>query len=589
MANFIEKIKEGRLRNKFILFFVFLAVTPVLVLGFSSLYFIDQSHRVDVSNLELQLINEKIEAIDKFFVNTLGLLEVTIGSSEIGEVDISDQIFFLEGLLDNNFSFTEVSFIGLNGLETSKKSKPPKEHQLVDVRHENYFKKASLGESYIGRVYFVEDEATLRIAAPVKNRSGIIIQILSAQVNLKDIVSMINSSRLGSSGYLYLTDNAGIIIAGAADIPIGKDISSAERYKNLEEKGILTGLDDHDRYLSEFSNIEVVGAGKKIEDIGWNIFAEWPTADADSVKINVSKMLVSLLFFSVIIVIILAIIFAARMVSPIKILERGTSEIAQGNFDKKVEIKTGDELEDLGFAFNEMAKGLKRLDELRKEFVFIAAHELKSPVAAIKGFASLLLDNINSMGEKEIHYASRIKQSSDRLVKLVNDILVVARSEAGRIKVELSACNPEEIINNIINEAKPLADQKIISLSYNPPEIPTKIMADVLRLGEVMMNFVSNAIKYNNINGWVKIYHEDRGEELITHVQDNGFGIPEAEQKKLFEKFFRSEMDKTRTIEGTGLGLFITKELIEKMNGKVWFKSKEGEGTTFSFSLKKEL
>jgi len=112
-------------------------------------------------------------------------------------------------------------------------------------------------------------------------------------------------------------------------------------------------------------------------------------------------------------------------------------------------------------------------------------------------------------------------------------------------------------------------------------------LADPAKLKEVITNFVSNGIKYNNEGGWVKVSHEINDKEVITHFEDNGFGISEKEQKQLFQKFFRADIGRIKSIEGTGLGLFITKELVEKMEGRVWFKSQEGKGTTFSFSLKK--
>ncbi|KKU03632.1 MAG: Signal transduction histidine kinase [Parcubacteria group bacterium GW2011_GWA2_45_30] len=291
--------------------------------------------------------------------------------------------------------------------------------------------------------------------------------------------------------------------------------------------------------------------------------------------------------FSIAAVLILAPLFAARMVKPIRALQDGAREIERGNFAGRVAIKTDDELEELGESFNHMAAGLKQLQELKNEFTFIAAHELRTPVTAIKGFLSMVFEgDAGAISEKLKQYLDPVRQANDRLIQLVNDILEIARSEAGRLKVEVSPTDMEKCVRDILIELKPLADEKKISLQYEAmPDIP-QVLADELRLKEIITNFVSNAIKYNNEGGWVKISHELKDNILVTSVADNGFGMSREEQKKVFEKFFRSDAAKIKSIQGTGLGLFITKELVEKMGGKVWFSSEEGQGTTFNFSLR---
>jgi len=172
--------------------------------------------------------------------------------------------------------------------------------------------------------------------------------------------------------------------------------------------------------------------------------------------------------------------------------------------------------------------------------------------------------------------------ANDRLIQLVNDLLEIARSEAGRLKIAVSPCDVRESIAAILTEVRPLADQRKIVLTYRELEGLPQIMADPGRVKEVIMNLVSNAIKYNREGGSVEVYHEVAGRRVIIHVEDTGMGISEAEQKRVFEKFFRSESAKVGEIEGTGLGLFITKEIVEKMGGEVWFISEEGKGSRFS-------
>ena len=589
MINFhyVYKVIFGsELRNKFILFFIILAVFPVLILGSMSLYLVDLSHRYDVSSLEMQLIDQKIEEIRKFFADTAGVMELRVGFTQRSEVDIESQQFILTGLLEENRSFQEVSFISLSGQETAKKLRHG-ESELVDVSRLPKFKNALEGKNFIGDVYYTLAGPFVTLSSPVRNRNDEIIQILSAKVSLSQISRSIESSRLGLSGYLILLDKDGVLISyPGKEIKTGADLSGLNRIKKILTGDIFDSLGKEDRYFSFLKSVPVVGAGKKIPGIEWAMLAEWPLEDADSVIRDVRNQVARLTIFSVMAVLLLAPFFASRLIRPINDLKLGAQEIERGNFERQVEIKTRDELEELGLAFNQMAKGLKRLQELKNEFVFIAAHELRTPVTAVKGYLSMLFDSESAvLSTQAKKYLNIISQSNERLIQLVNDILEIARSEAGRMQIQVSLTDIKESVRAILAEIKPLADNKKIEITYEEATSPTIVLADPMRLKEVITNFVSNAIKYNNEGGLIKIYHEIKENMLITNIEDNGFGMSQEEQNHVFEKFFRADTGKIKAIQGTGLGLFITKELVEKMNGKVWFKSEAGKGTTFSFSL----
>lgn len=182
-------------------------------------------------------------------------------------------------------------------------------------------------------------------------------------------------------------------------------------------------------------------------------------------------------------------------------------------------------------------------------------------------------------------YLDPVMQSNMRLVTLVNDLLEVARQEAGRITIQTSKIdNLGMSISAVIKELKPLADEKQITVIYDDRAVKP-VMADESRVKEVIVNLLSNAVKYTLGSGKVSIWHDIRENMLVTHVKDSGIGIPKEAQAKLFEKFYRVQDERLRHVTGTGLGLFIIKQLIEKMNGKIWFVSEPGQGTTFSFSL----
>lgn len=610
----IKFFTESPLRNRITLFFVVLSVTPLLILGMVSLYVLDIAHKHDVSNLEIQFINQKIEEIEKFFADTLGILELRVTTFQAAPIDPSQQDFLVTGLLESNSAFEEVTLVDVGGSffideatgrsiatgifiddrptvageEVAKKSRLAEDPELVDISRLPQFIEPAKGNNYIGDVHYTLSGPVITLAAPVKNKNNDIIHILTAEVNLSRLVRSVELSGLGATGYLILLDKRGYIIADGSpyDIKAGTSLVRFERVRRVLSGEILSGLDGRDIYESFFSSVPVVGAGKRISEINWVLLAEWPLADANAIIINTRNQVLFMTIFSVLAVVILASFFAVRLVKPIRALEEGTRAIEKGKFKNRINIKTGDELEDLGHAFNRMAKGLERLKELEDEFVFIAAHELRAPVTIIKGYISMIMEgSAGKVPPKMNEFLNQTNQANERLAKLVEDLLEVARSDAGRIEINLSSIDIREPIKYTIKELQSLANKKSIILSYNSYENLPNVITNSDRVKEIMVNLIGNAIKYTDDGGKIEISHEIKGKNIVTNIKDNGFGMSVEAQKKLFTKFYRINTDKTKKITGTGLGLFIVKELVKKMKGTISVKSVEGKGSTFSISF----
>jgi signal transduction histidine kinase len=230
-------------------------------------------------------------------------------------------------------------------------------------------------------------------------------------------------------------------------------------------------------------------------------------------------------------------------------------------------------------------RNLRHLDKLKDEFVYIATHELKNPVTAMRGYLSLINEGLYGEVPKKLKDPlTQLNASNQQLVTLVNDLLQIARSEAKSITIHTETVDVCSIIEAVLGSLKPLADQKKLKLTHHCLTKQLLVKADPDKLREIFNNLVSNAIKYSE-NGSISVYHIIEQGMVVTHVKDQGYGIAEKDQKKLFTRFYRVEEQVAKGIPGTGLGLFIVKQLIEKMGGRIWFTSKQGVGTTFSFSL----
>lgn len=227
-------------------------------------------------------------------------------------------------------------------------------------------------------------------------------------------------------------------------------------------------------------------------------------------------------------------------------------------------------------------------DQLKTEFVSIASHELLTPTAAIEGYLSMILDDkIVKVDPKTRDFLEKVYKSSRRLAELVKDLLQVSRIEAGRIVVDCKAFDLTEKITSAIDGIKITADQKKIDLKYDEPKgkIP-QAFADPEKVTQVITNLISNGIKYNNDGGAVTIgiEVEEKTKNIKVSVTDTGIGMSENTIAHLFEKFYRSP-EVMSYYQGTGLGLYISKNLIEKMQGKMEVKSALGQGSTFSFTI----
>lgn len=229
----------------------------------------------------------------------------------------------------------------------------------------------------------------------------------------------------------------------------------------------------------------------------------------------------------------------------------------------------------------------KELEDMKFDFVSMAAHELRTPLTSIKGYLSVYMqENRDKLSPDQKMLLDNINGSSERLTSLVENLLNVSRIERGGLTINMQQLDWLDLVKNIVNDHQSKAAEKQISLQLIPPpySIP-QIRADKLRIGEVLSNLLTNAIKYTEPNGQIRVWVELNSKEIITHVSDNGHGIPEEMQPYLFNKFFRANNKLEYGTKGNGLGLYITKSMVELHHGKIWVKSEVGKGSTFSFSL----
>ncbi|RMD59635.1 sensor histidine kinase [Candidatus Parcubacteria bacterium] len=233
-------------------------------------------------------------------------------------------------------------------------------------------------------------------------------------------------------------------------------------------------------------------------------------------------------------------------------------------------------------------KKIKEVDKMKDEFISIASHELRTPVTGIRGYSEMILDgSLGPVNDEIKRGAEMIKRASERLAVLVEDLLNVSRIEQGRIKLNLQKQNVLPLIKEVLAELKVQADNKNLYLRLNSKLTQEPIInLDGDRFKQVLINLIGNAIKYT-FKGGVELIVSNKGKEVEIRIKDTGIGMSAQERARLFEKFYRVQNEQTKDVPGTGLGLWITKQLVEMMGGKIEVDSIKGVGTQFSliFSL----
>jgi len=231
----------------------------------------------------------------------------------------------------------------------------------------------------------------------------------------------------------------------------------------------------------------------------------------------------------------------------------------------------------------------KAIERMKSEFVSISAHQLRTPLSAIKWTLRMFLDgDLGELTKEQREYLEKTYQSNERMIRLVNDLLNVARIEEGRYIYKLVLADLIPICQSLIDLYKDEIEKNNLTLEFKTQDNLPKVKVDVEKISLAIQNLLENAIRYNLPGGQIEIELKKREKTIEFSIRDTGIGIPKDQQNRVFTKFFRAPNATKVDTEGSGLGLFITKNIIEAHGGKIWFESEEGKGTCFYFTLPAE-
>jgi histidine kinase len=338
-----------------------------------------------------------------------------------------------------------------------------------------------------------------------------------------------------------------------------------------------------DRHLAAMGSmmVDMMGSSMMGMDLNADLFTNFRTAVNEALTIAALAAVIS--------AIVVSIFVSRQVVTPVQEMMVASRYIAAGHYDERVNVPGNlskddlDELSQLALSFNQMAEKLEKVESMRRQLIGDVSHELRTPLTAIKGSMEGLMDGV--LPENDETYMG-IYREADRLQRLVNDLQELSRVEAGAYELDLHPLDLLVVISAVVKRLELQFKEKDVLLEVDVPDDLPSIQADEDRIGQVLLNLVGNALQFTPSGGSVVVSAAQRNKEIKISVSDTGIGISPEDIENIFTRFYRVDKSRSRAGGGSGIGLTISKYLVEAHGGRIWVESAGlDRGSTFTFSL----
>lgn len=547
---------------KLFLLVIFSAVVPTFIVGILTLRISEQAIRKE-TEVKLSVANTTAR---KQLIDWVGEHKEAIGYLSVGIEEMIQAVdtlvheqslpikqekkaivaHNLKRFVDNHKSFVEIFLLHPDTGEVLVSTIPPQEGKLHADRA--YFIQGKK-QPFVQNVYYLltAQQLAITISAPVHTTDGRLVGVVAGQLNLDQLTDVLHQpSGLGETVKSYAVNTFKLIVAG-----LPNEMQEKENYKyhQLNTVPVVEGLQGRSGVTTyeTFDGTRVVGSYLPIPELDLLVITE----------IDEREILKPIRSLGIVAVTTIVITLGVTILVATYVMRFFLAKEAQ-------------------------------LERMKLDFVAMSAHELRTPLTTVVGYLSFLMEDpvtINKLASEEKEILNRAFLNATRLGKLIDNLLVVSRIEKGRMSLNLQPVQLEDLIDRIIKELKNLAQMKKIYLEFQAPNQPLPmVLGDRLRIEEVVSNLVGNAINYTSLGG-VSLSIARHEDELVVAVKDTGQGIPKEARAHLFTKFFRVKAPLEAGTKGTGLGLYISKNIIDAHKGRIWVESEAGKGSTFYFSL----
>jgi signal transduction histidine kinase len=601
------------LRRKFLRAFLAVGLVPLLLMGLLSIYLLNLIHRIDITELEQNLARQTSIEVRKSIDSVVENVQLEVTSERF--IPVAEQQFILERLLERSSALSELAFVCTNpefcqvGQVTSQTKRSNVATSTLPSSYVGnpLFETVRAGKTFIGSVDLTSSPLTTFAAGPVFDKNRAIISGLVGKFTLDLIQTIVQNNRLGSTGYVYIVDDRGMIIAHPQQefigIPLTEAAKAPKAYLNPQP---MVGTATNEIYES-FGGQMVSGVTARIPDMHWNVIAEWPREETQAVIRSMVLNVIQFSLGSLVLILIIGGIMTSGLIRPISTLKQGVQAIGQGNLSYRFHLGTHDELEELGGRLNVMAEDLKSLQELhelqvrtqtlseslRKEqelsslkdqFVRTVSHQFNTPLSVIH-WALEMIHGEDTNAETLKEGLASINQSRKDILAMVDNLLTLSEIGFRYEKKNEKIVDFRKLVGDAITKLHEDISMKNLTIRFteNGSDLTAKV--NDFAMSKVIENLISNAVNYSHQGAKVDINLTTDAQALTFKIADHGIGIPTEEQKSIFQQFFRASNAIDKKNVGTGVGLFIAKTIIDGHGGKIWFESKKDQGTTFYFSL----
>ena len=396
-------------------------------------------------------------------------------------------------------------------------------------------------------------------------------------------------------GNVWIVDSKGIIV-----VTTQREELEGVRLNKEEVEQVYQGNVISKRGFSEYFEEPVLFTAVPIsfaDEVIGAVFVYSPLSGVSRTLVEMRRLIMYAALIAIVLAFILSFTLSENFSKPLKQMKKIAVNMAHGDFDQRVDIESDDEIAQLAHSFNYLADELEeKIDSLKKKerqqrrFVVDVSHELRTPLTSIQGFVKALRDGVYETEADKEEYYHIILDEVKRLIRLVNDLLDLSQIELGQIKMNFEAINLNELIESTIKNLGPSIRDKDLTITKDLADDLANAKADKDRIGQVLINLLSNAIDFTPKGEQIIIKTKEEADYIIVLIKDTGPGIPEAEKEDIWNRFHKVDKSRTRKDckSGTGLGLSIAREIIKLHQGKIWVEDAEEQGSVFGFKLKKE-
>jgi len=599
---------------------VLLVAAAIVSVGVTELYFSYEDSKLAVTGAEADKASSAAVSIDQFIREILDDLDSVARSP--AHPDPLERVQDLRRLLQRQKLLSEVMYLDSRGQDCAHAysfeiNKLDTWTCVTDDSQSQAFLRTKAEQRYFGDVTFDARDArphmTIAVAEPAPGE-GVIV----SDVDLRTVVDAINRARIGEAGYAYAINSSGELIAHPDKNLVLKHTSLAAlpqvnaaltNASTVRADVVTTGRDPDGR--------EVLSAFQRVDPPGWWVFVEEPLTVAFAPIEGAIWRTALLLVVFLLAAAATSVLLARNLVRPIESIQVAAAKIGAGALDQRIDIASQDELGALADEFNrmaarlqasyvgleqevhertsELASALGRLDEKtreleaasnhKSEFLANMSHELRTPLNAISGFSQVLRKQLlGEINEKQAEYLDDILASARHLLSLIDDVLDLAKVEAGQIELDVMPFSLLDALERGVVIVRERATRGAVRVSLSSDPGVDTVIGDERRIRQVVFNLLSNAVKFAPAGSTVDIAAARVDGEVRVSVSDSGPGIAPEDQARIFEEFQQAAAGREQR-EGTGLGLALSRRLVELHGGHIWVDSEVGKGSTFVFTL----